>query len=64
MNAYLLTAIIDKICSDKEHQTDRRVLHETYEWLENFWRYKYQKGNNSIDDFIKEKAHFFGKSRK
>ncbi len=59
MNAYLLTAIIHKIRSDKEHQTDRRLLHETYEWLENFWRNKYRKGNNSIDDFINEKAHFF-----
>ena len=59
MNAYLLIGIIDKIRSDKEHQTDRRVLHETYEWLENFWRYKYLNGDNSIDDFINEKGKFF-----
>ena len=59
MNAYMLTDIINKIRSDNEHLKDRRVLHENYEWLEYFWREKYNRGDHSIDDFITEKANFY-----
>ena len=59
MNANFLKRIIDKIRSDKDHLNDRRVLHENYEWLEHFWRKKYGRGDQSIDDFISEKANFY-----
>jgi len=55
----MLTDIITKIRSDNDHLTDRRILHENYEWLEHFWRKKYNNGDNSIDNFIDEKASFF-----
>jgi hypothetical protein len=59
MNANMLTDIINKIRSDNDHLEDRRVLHENYEWLEHFWRNKYNRGDQSIDDFITEKANFY-----
>ncbi len=59
MNAQDLMYVIDRIQSDKEHHRDRRNFHENYEWLEHFWRYKYKKGDNSIDDFITQKGQFY-----
>lgn len=59
MNANMLTDIINKIRSDNDHLNDRRVLHENYEWLEHFWRKKYNREDQSIDDFITEKANFY-----
>jgi hypothetical protein len=59
MNEFMLKDIINKIRSDKEHLKDRRVLHENYEWLEHFWRKKYNRGDQSIDNFITDKADFY-----
>jgi hypothetical protein len=59
MDAYLLTDVINAIRRDDDHHSCRRVLHENYEWLEHFWRYKYNHGDLSIDDFIRDKGTFF-----
>jgi hypothetical protein len=59
MDAHELSYLIRNIQADKEHHNDRRVLHENYEWLEHYWRYKYRNGDNSINDFIVEKGKFY-----
>ena len=59
MDAHLLSETIQNIRLDEGHLKDRRLLHENYEWLEHFWRYKYNNGNASIDSFIREKGLFY-----
>jgi hypothetical protein len=41
MDARELSHFIRFIKSDEEHHNERKILHENYEWLEHFWRYKY-----------------------
>jgi hypothetical protein len=59
MDAHLLHEIINKIRADKAYLDERRILHENYEWLEHFWRYKYDRGDQSIDSFITQKAKYY-----
>jgi hypothetical protein len=59
MNARELTAIINHIKGDHEHLQQRRIFNENWEWLEHFWRYEYWQRNNSFDDFIAAKGHFY-----
>jgi len=59
MNAKILSEIIIKIKSDPDHYNERRVFHENYEWLEYFWRDEYKNGDNSINNFIADKAEYF-----
>ncbi|MBS1623500.1 MAG: hypothetical protein JST83_05740 [Bacteroidetes bacterium] len=59
MDSYLLQHLVAKIKSDKDYLNNRRVLHENYEWLEGFWRYRYNKGNSSIDNFITDTCHYY-----
>jgi hypothetical protein len=48
----------EKLQKDNENLSARRKLHENYEWLESFWRKKYN-GENLIDQFSREFEDFY-----
>lgn len=48
----------DKLQKDQDNLSVRRKLHENYEWLESFWREKYN-GENLIDQFSREFNDFY-----
>ena len=59
MSARELIYVIQTLKQDGEHYGARRTIHENYEWLEGFWRHKYNKSANPIDDFVKDKGKFY-----
>jgi hypothetical protein len=52
MDKSLLRELIQQSNSDEQYSKDRKILYENYEWLEAYWRNKYNRGDQSIDSFI------------
>lgn len=60
MNAIDILRFRQKLDEDVENKEFRRTLHENYEWLDGYWRQKWERdGNNAIIRFCNAFGEFY-----